>query len=123
MWVYLGGCGPPQSFLDFTEDRCKERPGQILADYAGFVHADAYSGYDHLIVEGGEMIEVGCWAHARRKWDEALRSARKECTEILLRIRELYKVEAAIRGMSPAVRLKVRQAESVPLLDLSLIHI
>lgn len=117
MWVYLGGCGPPHRFFDFTEDRCKERPGQILADYAGFVHADAYSGYDHLFVEDGPIVEVGCWAHARRKWDEALSSARKECTEMLLRIRELYKVEKAIRGKSPAVRLEVRQAESVALLD------
>jgi hypothetical protein len=117
MWVYVGGCGPPYRFFDFTEDRRKERPGQILAHYAGFVHADAYSGYDHLFASSKRIIEVGCWAHARRKWDEALNSARKECTEILLRIRALYKVEASIRGEKPDLRLEVRQAESVPLLD------
>ena len=117
MWVYLGGCGPPYRFFDFTEDRRKERPGQILADYTGFVHADAYSGYDHLFASSKRIIEVGCWAHARRKWDEALNSARKPCTEMLLRIRALYKIEAAIRGEKPDLRLEVRQAESVPLLD------
>ena len=63
------------------------------------------------------IVEVGCWAHARRKWDEALDSARTLCTEILLRIQALYKVEASIRGESPPLRLQVRQAESVPLLD------
>jgi transposase len=117
MWVYVGGCGPPYRFFDFTEDRRKERPGQILSGYAGYVHADAYSGYDHLFVNSDRIIECGCWAHARRKWDEALASARKPCTEILLRIRSLYKVEAAIRGEEPELRLEARQAESVPLLD------
>jgi len=117
MWVYVAGCGPPYRFFDFTEDRRKERPGQILSGYAGYVHADAYSGYDHLFVNSDRIIECGCWAHARRKWDEALDSARKPCTEILLRIRSLYKVEAAIRGEEPELRLEVRQAESVPLLD------
>jgi transposase len=117
MWVYVGGCGPPYRFFDFTEDRRKERPGQILAKYAGFVHADAYSGYDHLFKNSARIIEVGCWCHARRKWDEALDSARGPCTEMLLRIRELYKVESRIKGEEPQSRLAVRQAESVPLLD------
>ncbi len=117
MWVYVGGCGPPYRYFDFTEDRRKEHPARILAKYAGFVQADAYSGYDHLFANSDQIIEVGCWAHARRKWDEALNSARLPCTEILLRIRSLYKVEAAIRGEKPDLRLEVRQAESVPLLD------
>jgi len=117
IWVYVGGCGPAYRFFDFTEDRRKERPGQILGNYAGFVHADAYSGYDHLFKAIERIIEVGCWAHARRKWDEALNSARKPCTEMLLRIRALYKIEAGIRGEKPEVRLAARQAESVPLLD------
>jgi len=117
MWVYLGGCGPPHRFFDFTQDRCKEHPGEILGKYAGFVHADAYSGYDHLFANNEDIIEVGCWAHCRRKWDEALNSARKVCTEILLRIRALYKIEAALKGKKPTRRLEVRQAEAVPLLD------
>jgi hypothetical protein len=117
MWVYVGGCGPAHRFFDFTEDRRKERPGQILAHYSGFMHADAYSGYDHVFENHKSIIEVGCWAHARRKWDEALDSARKPCTEVLLRIRSLYKVEATIRAEKPELRLEVRQAESIPLLD------
>ncbi|MDD5676699.1 MAG: IS66 family transposase [Kiritimatiellae bacterium] len=95
----------------------QERPGQILAKYAGFVQADAYSGYDHLFENCARIVEVGCWAHARRKWDEALNSARQPCTEMLVRIRELYKIEARLKEEPPQLRLAVRQAESVPLLD------
>ena len=97
MWVYVGGCGPAYRFFDFTEDRRKERPGQILSGYAGFLQADAYAGYDHLFANSDRIVEVGCWAHARRKWDEALDTARLPCTDVLLRIRSLYKVEAAIK--------------------------
>jgi len=118
MWVYVGGCcGPPYRFFDFTEDRRKERPGQILSKYAGFVQADAYAGYDHLFASSDRIVEVGCWAHARRKWDEALDTARLPCTDVLLRIRALYKVEAAIRTEPAQRRLEVRRAESIPLLD------
>lgn len=117
MWVYVGGCGPPYRYFDFTTDRRKERPARILLGYAGFVHADAYSGYDHLFASSDLIFEVGCWAHCRRKWDEALASARLPCTEIILRIRSLYKIEAAIRGQDPSRRLEVRKAESVPVLD------
>lgn len=117
MWVYVAGCGPPYRVFDFTEDRRKERPGQILANYNGFVHADAYAGYDHLFAASDRIIEVGCWAHARRKWDEALPAARLPCTDVLLRIRALYKIEADIKAFDAQRRLEVRQAESVPVLD------
>lgn len=117
MWVYVGGCGPAYRFFDFTEDRRKERPGQILSGYAGFVQADAYAGYDHLFVNSDRIVEVGCWAHARRKWDEALDAARLPCSDVLLRIRSLYKVEAAIKTEDAQRRFDIRQAESLPLLD------
>jgi transposase len=117
MWVYVGGCGPPYRFFDFTEDRRKERPGQLLAGYQGFVQADAYSGYDHLFASHPRLVEVGCWAHARRKWDEALKAAPQPCTEMLLRIRALYEIEARLRDAEPQLRLAVRQAEALPLLD------
>lgn len=75
LWVYLAGVGPPLRAFDFTTDRCKERPATILKDYEGFVQADAYNGYDHLFAARKSIVEVGCWAHARRKFDEAKGSA------------------------------------------------
>jgi len=56
---------------DFSIDRSKKRPLDYLSNYRGYVHADAYSGYDELFRQEG-IIEVGCWAHARRKFDEAV---------------------------------------------------
>jgi hypothetical protein len=42
----------------------------FLAGYAGFVQGDAYAGYDALFATGA-VVEVACWAHARRKFFEA----------------------------------------------------
>lgn len=117
IWVYVGGCGPPYRYFDFTEDRRRERPIAVLKDYKGYVHADAYGGYDELFKKSRHIIEVGCWAHARRKFDEAKNSSVEQCSEVLARIGRLYKVEDQVRGRSPDERLAFRQSESVGLLD------
>jgi len=62
LWVYVrGGTGPPLTMYDFSMDRGKKRPLDFLEGYRGYVHADAYSGYDELFRKDG-IIEVGCWA-------------------------------------------------------------
>jgi transposase len=90
LWVYVrGGTGPPLTAYDFSIDRSKRRPLDFLDGYRGYVHADAYSGYDELFRKEG-IVEVGCWAHARRKFDEAATSRPKEATDVLARIARLY---------------------------------
>ncbi len=115
-WVYVAGAGPPQRFFDFSEDRRKEHPAAILEYYRGFLQADAYGGYDELFKLNRYIIEVGCWAHARRKFDEAKTSAPEESTEMLGRIRLLYDIERKIKDATPDEKLAVRQAESSILL-------
>jgi len=117
IWVYVCGVGPPLRYFDFTTDRCKERPANILKNYRGFVCADAYGGYDHIFNGSGWIIEVGCWAHARRKFDEAKGSAPNESCEMLGVIRVLYQIERRIAAESFEKRLEIRQAESVPQLE------
>jgi len=60
LWVYVrGDPDPPLAVYDFSLDRSKKRPLSFLGDYQGYVHADAYSGYDELFRRQG-IIEVGC---------------------------------------------------------------
>jgi transposase len=117
LWVYVrGGTGPPLVAYDFSIDRSKRRPLDYLADYHGYVHADAYSGYDELFRKEG-IIEVGCWAHARRKFDEAAISRPKEATDILARIARLYhEVENPCAALTPEERRCFRQEHAAPLL-------
>ena len=118
LWVYVrGGTGPPLTAFHFSIDRSKSRPLEYLKDYQGYIQADAYSGYDELFRIGG-IVEVGCWAHARRKFDEAVSSRPKEATDILARIARLYhEVETPCRDMKPDERKCFRQEHATPILD------
>jgi transposase len=117
LWVYVrGDPSPPLVVFDFSPDRSKQRPLSFIGNYRGYVHADAYSGYDELFRREG-VIEVGCWVHARRKFDEATSSRYVEATEIMARIAQLYKVEAECRDLSPQERCRVRQERSTLILD------
>ena len=118
MWVYVrGGTGPPLTVYDFSMDRGKKRPLDFLEGYRGYVHADAYSGYDELFKKD-EIIEVACWAHARRKFDEAASSRPKEATEILAGIARLYhEVETPGKDMKPEELYQLRQQKAKPILD------
>jgi transposase len=117
LWVYVrGGPGPPLTVFDFSRDRSKKRPLDFLDGYRGYVHADAYSGYDELF-RLQWVIEVGCWVHTRRKFDEAASSRPREATEVLARIAQLYKIEAECTEMAPDQRREVREKCSRPIID------
>jgi transposase len=117
LWAYVrGGTDPPLTVYDFSHDRSKQRPLDFLEGFKGYVHADAYSGYDELFRKEG-IIEVGCWVHTRRKFDEATSSRPQEATEIMARIATLYRVEAECAEMSPAERCKHREQHSRPILN------
>jgi transposase len=117
LWAYVrGDTGPPLSVYDFSRERSKQRPLKFLDGYQGYVHADAYSGYDELFrLEG--VIEVGCWVHARRKFDEATSSRPVEATEIMARIATLYQLEDEWVEMTPRDRAERRTERAVPVLD------
>jgi Transposase and inactivated derivatives len=117
LWVYLrGGSDPPLVAYDFSIDRSKRRPIDYLEGYRGYIHADAYSGYDELFRRAG-IIEVGCWAHARRKFDEAVSSRPEEATDILARIARLYhEVETPCANVTPEERRRYRQEHAAPIL-------
>ena len=63
---------PPAAY-DFTIDRRKQRPLEYLGDYTGYIHADAYSGYEELFAKES-VVKVACRCHARRGFDEAMSS-------------------------------------------------
>ncbi len=117
-WVYIGDAEHPYSVYDFTMSRARDGPAAFLKDYRGFLQADAYGGYDGIFLgsEGG-IVEVACWAHARRKFFEARSNAPREANQVLEWIRQLYDIEDRARDFTPVERQVLRQQESVPILD------
>jgi transposase len=122
IWVYVrddrtsADATPPAAAFFYSPDRKGARPAAHLKGFSGFLQADAYAGYDRLY-EGGRIVEVGCWAHARRKVFDVFASTRSPIAEEALAwIKRLYAIEARIRGRPPDLRHAVRQAEAAPLL-------
>jgi transposase len=139
LWTYVrddrpfGGPGPPAAMFYYSRDRRGEHPQAHLADYAGILQADAFSGYNKLYEmdrKPGPIVAAGCWAHARRPFfvlaDIAANARRKAqgkttvvisplALEAVRRIDALFDIERSINGASAAQRRAVRQELSAPL--------
>lgn len=141
LWVYVGDRGHPCTVFTYTPDRKHDGPETFLKHWAKeetrFLQADAFAGYDGIYEdrtadapahgEGrGKVVEVACWAHARRKFYEAHTSDADTATRALAYIRLLYDVEDDARkefdeqadgpDAHPlaTIRLEHRQAKSLP---------
>lgn len=116
-WPYIARGDSPYTVFDFTISRDRDGPMSMLTGWSGFLQADAYSGYDPVIHQSnGLIIEVACWAHARRYFEQALPNDSKVSGLVLEWVRQLYDIEDRALLMSDDERLAVRQAESIPIL-------
>jgi transposase len=116
IWTYVSTGG---IVYDATPDHCRDGPLDFLKDFRGFLQCDAYSGYNELFRTRPHVVEVGCWAHARRKFVEAEKTNAALAHEAVARIKQLYAVEheAKDNNLDATARLALRQQKSKPLLD------
>lgn len=115
LWVYLGDADHEAVVFEYTPDRSRDGPQRFLDGYRGYLQADAYAGYDGIYA-GQEVVEVACWAHARRKFFDALKSDARRSQIALAFIRHLYDVERRGRDLDEPSRRALRQSESGPVL-------
>jgi transposase len=100
MWIALGGQpGETVAWYEYHETRAARHAKAFLCGYSGFLQTDGYTGYDAAVKGNPEIIHAGCFAHARRKFFEALKvSAQSAAAEEGLRyIRKLYEIEKKVR--------------------------
>ena len=78
LWALRGGTEPehPLLYYEYAPTRSGEVAQRLLEGFEGFLHTDGYWGYDGFDDQPG-VVHVGCFAHARRKFDEALRGQGK----------------------------------------------
>jgi transposase len=117
LWAYLGE--PGDVVFRYTRGRSRDGPLAFFGDYAGYVQADAYSGYDALF-RRGRVTEVGCWAHARRRFFKSLDTAPEPAKYAIAAIRSLYEfeVQANKAELDADGRRLLRQQEARPLLEM-----
>lgn len=113
MWPFVGDDGTIVYL--WTRGRGRDGPSEFLAEFHGYLHGDFAAV--NLSLAGDDIVFVGCWAHARRRFNEAQTSYPVECTHAKALIRRLYRIETEIRGRSHEEIRQYRQTKSVPILD------
>lgn len=113
LWTYLDPLGR-QVIFDATPTHERDGPEKFLRDFRGHLQADAYKGYD-VLYKGGRIVEVGCWAHGRRRFVEALDTDVRAAAMLAL-IQSLYQVEREAAELGFEGRRRLRQERSLSLL-------
>jgi transposase len=123
LWVSIGDHDHPYTVYTYTPDRSATGPREIFRGFRAYLQADAYSAYDGLYTSG-EIIEVGCLMHARRKFYEARTSDPQRSHQAPAWISLLYDVERDVKGHETedyeafvALRHGVRAERSQPIFD------
>ena len=111
--AYFWQYGQPggATVFEFSLTRSGDVPRRFLGDYAGMLQTDGYQVYDGI--GGPELVHLGCWAHARRKFVDAVKvnPADKEAEAMVVRMDALFLIDRSAReeGLSPDERLVFRQ--------------
>ena len=97
-WPYVGDALHALTVFDYTPTHQRDGPAAFLKDYRGYLQADAFNGYDGIYLQSqGRIVEVACWAHARRKFHECRRLDAARMETALAWIGKLYAVEKDLR--------------------------
>ena len=122
MWLYRtsGDTNSPIVLYEYQPGRGACHPEKFLAGYKGYLHTDGYAGYHGL---SEDITVVGCWAHARRKFDEAMKSLPKgkaknsSAAQGLAYCNLLFKIEDSLAELTAEERYEQRLKQEKPVLD------
>jgi len=122
LWVQRGGPpGRPVLLYDYDPSRSQSVPRRLLEGFAGYLQTDGYDGYNAVVLGNG-LTHVGCMAHARRKFSEAVKAQgrkkrRGKAHRALELIQKLYRIEKQAKTLTPEERHAHRQRHAVPILN------
>ena len=119
LWVYVGQAdnAPPCTIYQYSKTRSQSVPAKFLENYQGYLQADAYPGYDKLY-QSGDIIEVACAAHARRKFMDVAKLVEEPtlANQAIDMFCELYAIEKQAKNMSNNQRYFYRRRFAKPIL-------
>ena len=124
-WAQRGG--PPDYpiiLYDYDPSRAASVPVKLIGNFKGYLQTDGYEAYNAVCQNNG-LIQLGCWAHARRKFDEALKAQKSKtinksvslAADAMRRIQLLYQVERKAKNLTAQQRYDMRQQCSLPVLN------
>lgn len=118
-WLWVKGVPGGDVVFEFHPGRGQEYARQLIGPFKGYLQRDGYGAYGALTRRDGELVPVGCWSHARRKFFEAAQLDNAASLELVDEIRKLYLIERHARDqcLDDAQRWKLRRECAKPLLD------
>ena len=132
MWVYRSGYmySDRQIILyEYQRTRNASHPRTFLKDYSGICVTDGYQVYHTVEKELEDLTIAGCWVHARRRFDEALKVIPKDLQKgaesylVMKQIQAIYREEGKLKDLSSEERLKQRQLIIKPLVDALFVYL
>ena len=116
LWAYAEPRGTV--VFDYCKGRGADYPTGFLEGFSGLLQTDRYEGYQGIRSQEG-ITDIGCWAHARRRFSEAAKTANRRCKPIIELIRKLYGIEKIAREsqLAPADRARLRSEKALPVLN------
>jgi transposase len=120
MWLYRTGRGAehPIVLYDYQPGRGGEYPKAFLKGFHGYLQTDGFVSYNGL----EKVIRVGCWAHCRRLFDEAMKCSGKgkrspTAEQGVAYCTQLFKLEKELDKVTPEERYEQRLEKEKPVLD------
>lgn len=117
LYAQYGDTAHPYDCYDFASHKTRENIQAILGDYRGYLQSDAYICYELITAaSANQLIGVGCWAHARRKFEPLVATGyHPQAMWILTEIQKLYDIEDRAKDFTDEARHALRQLESRPI--------
>jgi transposase len=118
LWTYCPGAFEDLKAVvyDFADSRAGEHARDFLGDWRGQLVCDDFTGYKALFAQG--VTELGCMAHARRKFYDLHAASKSEIAQDALQyIGQLYEIEREAQQLAPDERLDIRQQQARPVAE------
>jgi transposase len=120
-YLWAGSRPGGDVFFDWHASRAGECLNTVVpTDFEGTVQCDGYDAYNRLAQRSGKKIKLAyCWAHARRKFNDALEGSSRTAGWMIKQLQLLYRIESRLREQKagPALRQAVRASQSKPVVE------
>jgi len=119
IWLKVSNKKHPIVLMHYSSTRGAVTAKELFKDFKGYMQTDGYPGYNVVALQEG-ITQLGCWAHARRRFADILKykydeSSKRLATKAIDLIAKLYKIEKEIQDKPPNEKYTIRQEKSAPI--------
>lgn len=122
IWLGVGMDRYRVVYMHYANNRSAAVASALFKDFSGYLQTDGYAGYNSVVQTEG-MTQLACWAHARRKFADIIKSgvsdakSKAYAQEAVTLIQKLYKIEKEIKDDPPDNKQIIREEKSKPIID------